>query len=79
MRRTLNIHPQGPFAPPRMPTLEEQWAAQSRVFEMMHPRTTPPPKPYVHIPPGPTRDSGTKPLPTIAEAMAALSGRRGPG
>ena len=34
----------------------------------------PPPAPP-HIPPRPTRDPGTRPLPTIAEAMAALGTR----
>jgi hypothetical protein len=43
------------------------------------PRTGPPPKPFVHVPPRPTREPGGKPLPTIAEAMAAISGRQGPG
>ena len=56
-----------------------QMAARERMFEALHPRTGPPPPKWVHVPPRSERDPGTKPLPTIAEAMAALSGRRGPG
>jgi hypothetical protein len=72
MNRILNVKVAGPFAPPRMPTIEERLAAQER--EMYGPKPR-----YVHVPPRSARDPGTKPLPTIAEAMAALSGRRGPG
>ena len=78
MRRVLNIRP-SQFAPQRPPTDKEQMAARERMFEALHPRTGPPPPKWVHVPPRSERDPGTKPLPTIAEAMAALSGRRGPG
>jgi hypothetical protein len=78
VRRVLNIRP-SQFAPQRLSTDKEQMAARERMFEALHPRTGPPPPKWVHVPPRSERDPGTKPLPTIAEAMAALSGRRGPG
>jgi hypothetical protein len=79
MNRTLNAKVTGPFAPPRAPTVEEELAARERMLKQLYPRPGPPPKPYIHVPPRSNRDPGAKPLPTIAEAMAAPSGRRGPG
>jgi hypothetical protein len=52
-------------------------AAHVRLLDALYPRVGPPPKPFVHVPPRSNRDPGTKPLPTISEAMAALSGRKG--
>jgi hypothetical protein len=72
MRRTINIRPTGPFAaqrPKRPPTLLEE--IQALTDQLHRPK-----KKFVHRS---DRDPGGKPLPTISEAMAAISGRRGPG
>jgi hypothetical protein len=52
MNRTLNAKVTGPFAPPRPPTVEEELAARERTLKQLYPRPGPPPKPYIHVPPG---------------------------
>jgi phage terminase small subunit len=50
VRRSINVTPQGPFAPPRPPTVEERMAARDRLFKARYPRLGPPQKPFIHIP-----------------------------
>jgi hypothetical protein len=70
VRRTINVTPQGPFAPPRPPTVEERMAARDRLFEARYPRLGPPQKPFIHIPGLPKPEP--RPALTIKEAMGTV-------